>query len=59
MYGHRRQLWSQGGFDKGPDRIIPKPPAPGKNLEIKFPFPWEQIGKGLKKRLQQTNKQNK
>ena len=38
-----------GGFDKGPDQIIPKPPAPGENLEIKFPSPWEQIGKGLKK----------
>ena len=44
------------GFDKGPDQIIPKPPAPGENLEIKFPSPWEQIVKGLKK---QTNKQNK
>ena len=47
-----------GGFDKGPDQIIPKPPAPGENLEIKFPFPWEQIGKGLKKKTT-TNKQNK
>jgi len=38
-----------GGFDKGPDQIIPKPPAPGENLEIKFSSPWEQFGKGLKK----------
>ena len=45
-----------GGFDKGPDQIIPKAPAPGENLEIKFPSPWEQIGKGLKTT---TNKQNK
>ena len=44
-----------GGFDKGPDQIIPKPPAPGENLEIKFPFPWEQIGKGLKTTNKQTN----
>ena len=40
------------GFGKGPDKIIPKAPAPGENLEIKFPFPWER--KGLKE--QPTNK---
>ena len=43
------------GFDKGPDQIIPRPPAAGENLEIKFPFPWEQIGKGLKTTNKQTN----
>jgi len=37
-----------GGFEKGPDQIIPIPPAPGENLEIKFTSPWEQIGKGFK-----------
>ena len=45
------------GFDKGPHQILPKPPAPGENLEIKFPSPWEQIGKGFKKTT--TNKQTK
>ena len=30
-----------GGFDKGPDQIIPKAPAPRENhFEIKFPSPW-------------------
>ena len=38
------------GFDK------PKAPAPGENLEIKFPSPWEQIGKGLKKKQTNQNK---
>jgi len=27
-----------GGFDKGPDHIIPNPPTPGENLEIKIPL---------------------
>ena len=32
-----------------------KTPGPGENLEIKFPSPWEQIGKGLKTTNKQTN----
>ena len=44
-----------GGFDKGPDQIIPKPPAPGENLEIDFSFSWQQIGKGVKTTNKQTN----
>ena len=44
-----------GGFDEGPNQIKPKPSAPGENLEIKFPSPWEQIGKGLKTTNKQTN----
>jgi len=35
-----------GGFGKGLDQIIPKPPTPGEDLEIKFSSPWEQIGEG-------------
>ena len=42
-----------GGFDKGPDQIIPKPPAPGENLEIKFQFPGNKLARDWK---QQTNK---
>ena len=45
-----------GGFDKGPDQIIPKPPAPGENLEIKFPYPCKQMGKGLEKTKTKQNK---
>ena len=52
---HPPDPWHIGGFDKGPDQIIPKPPVTGENLEIKFPSPWEQIGKGLKTTNKQTN----
>ena len=45
------------GIWQGPDQIVPKPPAPGENLEIKFPSPWEQIGKGWNQ--EQQTKQNK